>query len=340
MPVKISTGLPNCREGRQNPVGSVDLTGMLRVARVADELGYHALWPNEFQTTFPTVAAKYAAPPSYYDTIVTMAYAAQATARIRIAPSTIVLPLHEPILLSRQLATLDVFSGGRVTLGIGLGGDEFRRLRRGVTAPNRGQMMEEYLQALRVLWTERRATFEGHHVSFADVESYPKPLQNPLPILMAGHADGVFRRLAAHGQGWIDSSNVPDELRRYVDRLRRYAAEAGRGDAHFEISRQFYVSIAETEEAARANHRAALPAPTKPPAAPAASPPAAAAAPAPPSAPQERDLVGTPDQIVPRLKAYESAGVTELVAIFYYPDAAAAERQLRLFAKEVMPAFA
>ena len=335
MPVKISTGLPNCREGRQNPVGSVDLEGMLRVARAADELGYHALWPNEFQTTFPTVAARYAAPPNYYDTIVTMAYVAQATTRIRIAPSTIVLPLHEPILLSRQLATLDVFSGGRVTLGIGLGGDEFRRLRRGVTTPSRGQMMDEYLQALRVLWTERRATFEGHHVSFADIESYPKPLQNPLPILMAGHADGVFRRLAMYGQGWIDSSNVPDELRRYVDRLRGYAAEAGRGDAAFEVSRQFYVSIAETEEAAKANHRAALPAATRPPPAPAPAPVAAA----PPGAPQERDLIGTPDRIVSRLKAYEVAGVTELVAIFYYPDAAAAERQLRLFAKEVMPAF-
>jgi probable F420-dependent oxidoreductase len=335
MPVKISTGLPNCREGRQNPVGSVDLEGMLRVARVADELGYHALWPNEFQTTFPTVAARYAAPPNYYDTIVTMAYVAQATTRIRIAPSTIVLPLHEPILLSRQLATLDVFSGGRVTLGIGLGGDEFRRLRRGVTTPNRGQMMDEYLQALRVLWTERRATFEGRHVSFADVESYPKPLQEPLPILMAGHADGVFRRLAMYGQGWIDSSNVPDELQRYVDRLRGYAAEAGRGDAAFEVSRQFYVSIAETEEAARANHRAALPPATRPQPAPVPGPPA----PAPPGAPQERDLIGTPDHIVPRLKAYEAAGVTELVAIFYYADAAAAERQLRLFAKEVMPAF-
>jgi probable F420-dependent oxidoreductase len=335
MPVKISTGLPNCREGRQNPVGSVDLEGMLRVARVADELGYHALWPNEFQTTFPTVSARYAAPPSYFDTIVTMAYVAQATTRIRIAPSTIVLPLHEPILLSRQLATLDVFSGGRVTLGIGLGGDEFRQLRRGVTSPSRGQMMEEYIRALRVLWTERRATFEGQHVSFADVESYPKPLQSPLPILMAGHADGVFRRLAAHGQGWIDSNNVPDEIRRYMALLGGYAAQAGRGDAAFEVSRQFYVSIAETEEAARANHRAAVPAPTKPQPAPAPGPAAAK----PPGPPQERDLIGTPDQIAKRLEAYAGAGVTELVAIFYYPDAAAAERQLRLFAKEVMPAF-
>jgi probable F420-dependent oxidoreductase len=337
MSVKISTGLPNCREGRQNPVGSVTIEGMLRVARVADEFGYHALWPNEFQTTFPAVAARYAEPPNYYDTIVTMAYVAQATARIRIAPSTIVLPLHEPILLSRQLATLDVFSGGRVTLGIGLGGDEFRRLRRGVTNPNRGQMMEEYLQALRVLWTERHATFEGRHVSFADVESHPKPVQNPLPILMAGHADGVFRRLAAYGQGWIDSSNVPEELRKYADRLRRYAAEAGRADARFEISRQFYVSIGETEEAARTNHRRALPAATRPQTV-AASPGAGATA-APASAPQERELIGTPDQIVGRLKAYESAGVTELVAIFYYADTGAAERQLRLFAKEVMPAF-
>jgi alkanesulfonate monooxygenase SsuD/methylene tetrahydromethanopterin reductase-like flavin-dependent oxidoreductase (luciferase family) len=128
---------------------------------------------------------------------------------------------------------------------------------------------------------------------------------------------------------------VPDELRRYVERLRGYAAEAGRGDTAFEVSRQFYVSIAETEEAARANHRAALPAPTKPQ--PAAAP--APAAPKSPGVPQERDLIGTPDQIVKRLEAYQAAGVTELVAIFYYADAAAAERQLRLFAREVMPAF-
>src|SRR6266536_6648252 len=198
MTVKISTGLPNCREGRQNAIGSVTLDGMLRVARIAEELGYHSLWPNEFFTTRPDVADRYPDPPTLFDTVVTMAYAAAVTSRIRFTPSTIVLPLHEPLLLGRQLATLDVFSGGRITLGIGLGGsaDEYRSLRGTLDKPNRGVMMGEYLAAMRALWTERRATFKGQYTSFEGVESFPKPTQDPLPIFMAGHADGVFRRIA------------------------------------------------------------------------------------------------------------------------------------------------
>src|SRR6266536_1647561 len=192
MTVKISTGLPNCREGRQNAIGSVTLDGMLRVARIAEELGYYSLWPNEFFTTRPDVADRYPDPPTLFDTVVTMAYAAAVTSRIRFTPSTIVLPLHEPLLLGRQLATLDVFSGGRITLGIGLGGsaDEYRSLRGTLDKPNRGVMM-------------------GQYTSFENVESFPKPIQDPLPIFMAGHADGVFRRIAAYGQGWIDSTQPP-----------------------------------------------------------------------------------------------------------------------------------
>ncbi|HYU18157.1 MAG TPA: TIGR03619 family F420-dependent LLM class oxidoreductase [Chloroflexota bacterium] len=331
MPVKFSTGLPNCREGRQNLIGSVDLGGMLRFARLADDLGYYSLWPNEFFVTFPEVAAKYLEPPNLYDTIVTMSYVAAATRRIRITPSTIVLPLHEPLLLSRQLATLDVFSGGRITLGIGLGGstNEFRRLHGELRSPHRGQMMDEYVQALRVLWTERKATFRGQYTTFEDVESHPKPVQDPFPIFMAGHAEPVFRRLAAHGQGWIDSAMPPEELGSYAKRFREYAAEAGRGDVPLELARQFYVSMAATEQEAKANHAASVPPPTRAQAGP---PPA-------PRSPQERNLIGTPEFIRNRLAEYVAVGVTELCMIFFSSNGESAERQLRLFAEHVMPAF-
>src|SRR4051812_44036698 len=166
MTVQISTGLPNCREGRQNRIGSVSCESMQRTARLAEELGFHALWPNEFIETDPPVAKRYVDPPNLYDTIVTMCFVASVTERIRLIPSTIVLPLHEPLLLSRQLATLDVFSGGRITLGIGLGGsaEEYRRLHGELEKPNRGQMVDEYVQALRTLWTERYASFDGNYV--------------------------------------------------------------------------------------------------------------------------------------------------------------------------------
>jgi len=211
MALKFSTGLPNGREGRQHPIGSVRPEWIVRIARLADDLGYYALWPNEFFSTEPRVKARFADPPTLFDPIVTLSHVAAVTRRIRLTPSTIVLPLHDPLLLSRQIATLDVFSGGRVILGIGLGGSlaDYRRLHGTVERPNRGQMMEEFLPALRTLWSERSATFKGRYVSFEDVETHPKPLQDPLPIYMAGHAEGVFRRIAAYGQGWINSFHLP-----------------------------------------------------------------------------------------------------------------------------------
>lgn len=333
MTIKISTGLPNCREGRQNLIGSVTVNTIQRIARCADELGYYALWPNEFLLTDPSVSNRYAAPPALYDTIVTMSYAAAATERIRLTPSTIVLPFHEPILLSRQIATLDAFSNGRITLGVGLGGttEQFRRVYHGLEKPNRGQMMDEYVEALRVLWTSKSATFHGRYTSFENIEAYPHPVQDPLPIFMAGEAEGVFRRLAAHGQGWIDASQLPDDLKKSIETLSTYAREAGRPEAHFEIARQFYVSIARTEEEARANHAASFPPATVPQA-----PAAGSSRMAGPT--REASLIGTPEQILARLREYAAVGVTELCVIFYHPNDDSVEAQLRLFAEEVKPA--
>jgi probable F420-dependent oxidoreductase len=339
MALKFSTGLPNGREGRQHPVGSVKPEWLVRIATLAEDLGYHALWPNEFFSTEPRVQARYADPPTLFDPIVSLTHVAAATRRIRLVPSTVVLPLHEPLLLSRQLATLDVFSGGRVTLGIGLGGspESYRRLFGTIERPNRGKMMDEYLTALRLLWTERRATFKGQYASFEDVETFPKPLQNPLPIFAAGHAEGVLRRIAVHGQGWINSFALPDDLRADVARLRAFAIEAGRGDVQLEIARQIVMSIGKTEEEAKANYAAALPLATRPrPPAPPKSESSRAAAPA--SHPEERLLVGSVERVRERLTEYVAAGVTEFAAIFCYPDLASGERQLRLFAAEIMPA--
>ena len=261
-----------------------------------------------------------------------MSFVAAVTSRIRLIPSTIVLPLHEPLLLSRQLATLDVFSGGRVTLGIGLGG-----IGGGVSPaatatldkPNRGQMMDEYLQALRVLWTDRYATFHGKYVSITDAEAFPKPVQDPLPIFVAGNGEAMLRR-AANAQGWIEFGLQPDDIRSTIAQLREYREEAGRQDEPFEIARQFYISIAPTEDEAKANHAAAVPPPDGP-----GSGGSGGGSGTPP--PWEHTLVGTPEQIAARLAEYVEAGVTEICAIFYAPNDESTERQTRLFAEEVMP---
>jgi probable F420-dependent oxidoreductase len=338
--MKFSTGLPNCREGRQNLIGSVDARAIKRQAEIAEECGYYSLWPNEFFTTFPQVQRMYADPPNMYDTIVSMTWVAAATRRIRITPSTIVLPLHEPILLSRQIATLDQFSEGRITLGIGLGGgkEEFARLHAGV--PNRSRLMEEYMEAIDRLWTDRNASYSGKYVQFTDVETFPKPAQNPLPVFRAGHGEEVFKWIARHGHGWIDSQFTPEEMAGYVQRLQALTSEAGRDPQTLEIARQWYVSIGETEEKAQANFAASVPPATRQgvtrPASetgagqgPGGQPPRAATS-------AERSLIGTPDQIMKRLRDYVDVGVTEMCVIFYSPTVEAMEHQTRLFAKEVI----
>jgi probable F420-dependent oxidoreductase len=340
--MRFSTGLPNCREGRQNLIGSVDARAIKRQAEVAEECGYYSLWPNEFYTTFSQIQSAYVDPPNLYDTIVSMSWAATATQRIRITPSTIVLPLHEPITLARQIATLDAFSNGRITLGIGLGGtkEEYGRLR--ADNPNRSRLMEDYMAAINVLWTERLASYSGKYVQFSDVETFPKPVQKPLPVFRAGHGDEVFKWIAKLGQGWIDSQFTPEEMSGYVHRLQTLTQEAGRRFAELEIARQWYVSIAETEEKAKANFAASVPPATK------MSDPRQAITAETTSGPgpggraprsatsAERSLIGTPDQIMRRLRDYASVGVTEMCVIFYSPNVQAMEEQTRLFAKEVI----
>jgi probable F420-dependent oxidoreductase len=249
--MKFSTGLPNAREGRQNLIGSVTADGIKRQAQVAEEHGYYALWPNEFFTSMAQVQHTYVDPPNLYETIVSMTWAAAATERIRIMPSTIVLPLHEPIMLARQIATLDAFSNGRITLGIGLGGDKAEYGRMRPDNPNRSKLMEEYMAAIELLWTERSASYSGKYVQFSDVETLPKPVQRPLPVLRAGHGEEVFKWIARHGQGWIDSQFTPDEMAGYVQRLATLTAEAGRGQQQLEIARQWYVSIARRRRISR-----------------------------------------------------------------------------------------
>jgi len=326
--VKFSTGLPNCREGRLNPIGSVDRAWMCDVAKAAEELGYYSLWLNEFLQTEPNVAARFDDPPAYYDPLVTMAYLAALTRRIRFVTSTIVLPHHHPILLNRQVATLDVLSGGRITIGIGLGGtlEEFRQLRGDLGAGNRGQMMDEFVDALRVLWRDAKASYAGRYVKFENVDCFPKPVQTPLPIFMAGEAEGVLKRIARLGDGWIDTFFPPDQMREKIGQIQAFVREARGRDAPVEIARQFYISLAGSAEAAQANLKASLP--------------NAKPSQAPRREGMEMTLAGTPGEVAARLRRYLPVGVTEICAIFYSPDAGGALRQMEMFAREVIPALA
>jgi probable F420-dependent oxidoreductase len=326
--MKFSYFLPNMTEGWFTPVEAVNLGSMLERTRTAERFGYDGIWVGEFiETQGQQRAQGTGDAPRNYAPLATMTAVALATQRVRITSGVVLLPYHDPLILGREIATIDAFSSGRVTLGVGIGPpsrEEFRRTRQHLAGVNRARLMEECLRAMVTLWTEPRATFQGEYFGFSELEYYPKPVQNPLPIYISGQVDDVLRRIARMGHGWIEFALNPERLREHIDRLHQYQDVAGRDHETIEVCRMFFMSIGEThEEAQEYCYRATG---IKQPGAVTPSPEGF-----------ERYFVGSVDYICDRLRSYVAAGVTEINLAFYEPDLDAALRQLDLFATRVIP---
>lgn len=324
---RFSLFLPNIHEGRFIPMGTLSPDHIFRSAARAEELGYDGIWIGEFIDSQADITAQFSDPPNYYSPLTTLAMLAANTSRVRLTTGVLVLPYHDPLILAREIATLDVLSGGRITLGTGLGGalDHYRRTRKHSGPLNRARMMEEAVRAMRLLWEERRATFVGEYFEFHDLETFPKPLQHPFPIVMAGGADGVVERVGRLANGWIDTYLLPDAMRTSVERIYTSAKLAGRGDERFEIMRSFFCSIAETDDIAQRQRQESVPngRPTG----------------RPNDGEREFLLVGSPESIIHQLRRYDGVGITEFNIAFYHRDVRTALAQIQLFAEEVMPVF-
>src|SRR5690606_33013091 len=140
-----------------------------------------------------------------YEPMVTLTYIAALTSAIRLMTGVVVMPMREPVLLAKQVATLDQISGGRLTIGLGVGAyrAEFEAVYPARAGIPRGELVAEGFEAMTRLFEQRRASYDGAHFGFDDVEMYPKPVQTPFPIYSCGNADGTIRRAATHGAGWM-----------------------------------------------------------------------------------------------------------------------------------------
>ncbi|BBZ70695.1 TIGR03619 family F420-dependent LLM class oxidoreductase [Mycobacterium paraseoulense] len=205
------------------------LTGadIVRIAQVADECGFEGLLiPEHF-----VVAADHAETTGRHFVHSTTAQAimAGATRRIKLGSMVTILPLHNPIVLAKSLATLDWLSGGRaaVTVGLGWQPDEYRAV--GVPWEERGARANEYLAAIFELWHNQAPSFDGKYVNFADITFEPKPIQEPHPtVWVAGDADAALRRAARFGDGWAPWLTPPGQIPEKLDRLRSFAEFDGR----------------------------------------------------------------------------------------------------------------
>ncbi|MGH7910484.1 MAG: LLM class flavin-dependent oxidoreductase [Candidatus Dormibacteraceae bacterium] len=235
------------------PVGFAGPEDVVRVAVEAEELGFWEVAGNDHFSTQAYVRETFAEPPDFFDPLITFAYCAARTSRLHLMTGIVVLPMREPVVLAKQLATLDCFCGGRLLLGVGIGAyrEEFEAAHPELSSIPRAELLEEGILALRSLFEARRSTFDGAHFRFTDLEMYPKPRQRPLPIYSAGNAEGSIRRAAELGQGWLPAGIGPERIRDGRARLTAYARAAGRDPASISIAPQLVVCLGPTDAQAR-----------------------------------------------------------------------------------------
>ncbi len=178
---------------------------------------------------------------------------AAATSRVRIASNVIILPLRDPVLIAKTVASLDVLSGGRMIFGVGVGGDhpaEYRAMR--VPLRERGSRTNESLDIVRGLFLNERFSYTGRHFVLDNVSIAPRPVQRALPIWIGGTSEAALRRAARYGDGWIGAFASERKFARLVQTLHGFLAEEGRPADGFTCGSFVFINIGPDAARARA----------------------------------------------------------------------------------------
>ncbi len=249
--MKFSVCLATGYEGLVYPIPFCEPQDLIKTSVLCEQLGYDAVFGNDHITTQHYVRDLFPQPPNFYDVLITMAMVAQATTRLRVGTSLLVLPMREPVYLAKQVATLDQLSGGRLILGVGLGAyrEEFEAWA-GKRYPKarRGDMMDEGLAAFLSLCNDRVSSFDGAYYSFTDLEMAPKPKQKPFALYIGGHNMQAIERAARIGQGWLPGWRPFNEIAERIQELHRRAEALGRDPREIEVAPQFSLLIGKTVE--------------------------------------------------------------------------------------------
>ncbi len=329
--MKFGVRLPN--SGPLASRGSI-----LEAAKAAEALGYdsiwvhdHIVWGTEQHRTHLSAGSAEALTeqqlPNFYESIITLSVLAGVTERVRLGVAVIVLPLRNPVVLAKQASVLDVLSGGRFIMGVAPGAPkitekEFEAV--GVPYHERGKITDDYIKAIKAIWTMPLATYSGRYTSFKEAQIFPKPLQKPHPpILIGGGERGLsekaFRRAAELGEGWIPAYLTEEELTNGVKILNDMTRAAGRS-VKMIVGLEMFTSVDATEDSALNNAKQTLTTnfPTL-------------------EEGLKRSFVGTPAQISRRIEGYRAADYFELK--FIYPRIERLKEMMKLFAESIIPSF-
>jgi probable F420-dependent oxidoreductase len=213
-------------------------------AILADQLGYSSLWygehvalPFDFDPSrYPGESMTFDPESIMLDPFTLFAYVAGITEHVRLGTGIAILPLRDPLITARALVTMDMVSNGRIDLGVGVGWnvDEFEFVQRDFH--RRGEILDEFLDVLDVLWTDDRPEHHGKHFDFRPIGFRPKPVQRPRIPVHVGGAGPVSLKRAARYDGWYGAADTPEHAARIREEINRHREKLGTADAPFEFS--------------------------------------------------------------------------------------------------------
>lgn len=232
--------------GFANTLPFADAAGAVRLGTLAETAGFESLWtvehvvfPQEYTSSYPYARGgkmPMRASTPMPDPLVWLTWVGAHTTRMRLATGILILPERNPVVLAKEVATLDAMCGGRVELGIGVGWlrEEFDAL--GVPWEDRGARTDEHVEVLRALWASDDVAFSGRYTSFTGVSSNPKPVQRPVPITVGGHTEVAARRAGRLGDGFFPAKGSLPRLAELFALARATAREHGRDPEAIEMS--------------------------------------------------------------------------------------------------------
>jgi probable F420-dependent oxidoreductase len=261
-------------------------------------LGFEYLWAGE-RVFYPGPARRNT--PIDFDPFTVLSYVAGRTSRIRLGTSTIILPYRNPILLAKVVATLDQLSGGRVTLGVGVGSLEREYEFLGVPFAQRGAICDEYICALKEIWTSEQPQFRGRFCSFGPLTFSPKPVQKPHPpIWVAGDSQRAMKRAVEFGDAWQPELDLP-QMEKAARRFFDLSAEKGRVPPPLLTVGSRRIQVTDTD-----------------------------------ASPERQPLQGSPEQVAADVRRYIELGVRHFV-LWVPSGAAQVIDQMQRFAERVIP---
>jgi len=293
--------------------------GVLSLAREGERRGFHSamiadhvVFPVTSESPYPyTLDRRHPSGGDALESFSILGVVAGATEKLRLVTSVLVLPYRNPVLTAKMVASLDVLSGGRVTLGVGVGWlkEEFAALR-SPDFERRGAVTDEWIAIFKELWTRSPASFAGEHYDFADIRCEPLPTQKPHPpIWIGGHSRAALRRTARLGDGWHPVGAVaasplpPEEMRSLLASLKKLTEAEGRDFAQLTISYKAPLYDAGVPDRGGAR----------------------------------RSFSGSAAEIADDIRAFAEIGVHELIFDFRGRSTAESIEHLQRFAAEVMP---